>query len=194
MKKILYIIMALVLVSSAFAISRGISGTTITYTAGSGFSGSLTKGYYGVEDILSGAGCSLNAIAKTTCGTNCEYSISSNTIRLVAYTPDGGGIIGTTKSITVSGSGTSCTLSGTYAEAPGVQAVTPPLAITGQSALSLVSPCNGQADRNCDGTVTQTEIIDAIKNIYGDTTYFAVGTFTSANIGQHITAYYGAKI
>lgn len=133
--------MALVLASSALAISRGISGTTITYTAGSGFSGSLTKGYYAVEDTISGTGCSLNAVTKTTCGTNCEYSIASNKIRLVAYTPDGGGVIGASKSITVSGSGSGCTLSGTYAEAPGTQAVTPPLAITGASGISLGATC-----------------------------------------------------
>ena len=52
--------------------------------------------------------------------------------------------------------------------------------------------CNTDADRDCSGTITLQEILDALANIYGDTTYFSSGTFTSSNIGIYITGYYGA--
>ena len=55
-------------------------------------------------------------------------------------------------------------------------------------------PKNGQPDRDCGGTITLQEILDTIANVYGDTTYFSPGTFSSANIGLQITGYYGAII
>ena len=54
--------------------------------------------------------------------------------------------------------------------------------------------CNGDADRDCDGTIVLQEILNAIANVYGDTTYFSQGTFTSGNIATIITGYYGAII
>ena len=57
-----------------------------------------------------------------------------------------------------------------------------------------VSECNSDADIDCDGTIVLQEILDTIANVYGDTTYFSSGKFTSANIATIITGYYGAII
>ena len=61
------------------------------------------------------------------------------------------------------------------------------------NAVSPPGTCT-EADIDCDGTIILQEILNAISNVYGDTTYFSSGTFSSANIGRAITGYYGAII
>ena len=53
-----------------------------------------------------------------------------------------------------------------------------------------MSPQCNIADRDCSGVISLQEILDSIANIYGDTTYFSSGTFTSSNIGIYIAGYY----
>jgi len=117
MKKIIYLMMALLMVSSVFAVTRSISGQTITYDASANFD-SKTKAYWAIEDTF-GAGCNVNTVTRSTdnCGTNCEYSINDNILRLVAYTASSGtSDVLDPVQITVDGSGT-CSISGDYAEA-----------------------------------------------------------------------------
>lgn len=152
--------MALMLISSAFAFSRSISGTQITYTASTAFSSSLPKGYWAVEDVLPGTGCSITNVAKTSCGTNCEYSISSNTIKLVAYTPESGGTVGNSKSITVAGSGSSCTLTGNYAEAPGTAGTK--TAMSSGTISFGGGACSNQADSNSNCKIENSELLNYI--------------------------------
>lgn len=188
MKKMIYVIMGLLLISSVFAVTRSISGKTVTYAANTAFNSGIQKAYWAVEDTISG--CSLDNIAKTSCGPNCEYSISGGNIRLVAFPPDetGSTPIGNSKLITLSGTGKTCTLSGNYAESPGT---TGTLLVMGVS-NSFSIQCNGNADRDCSGIVSGQEILEAINAYRGSPAIFPLGTFTFENIGDQFRAYYGA--
>lgn len=155
MKKLIISLIMMVLLSSmVFAVTRGVSGTTVTYTASTSFNIGIAKAYWSIEDSISG--CTLNSVSKTSCGSNCEYSVISGKIRLVAYTPEAGGTVGNSKSITLSGSGTGCTLSGSYAEAPGVAGS---LMSMGSSSIDLEVACNTDADTNCNGIVADSELL-----------------------------------
>ena len=168
----------MVLMSSmAFAVTRSVSGTTVTYTAGSSFNIGIAKAYWVIEDTISG--CTLNSVSRTSCGSNCEYSVISGKIRLVAYPPSEAGIaIGRTKSITLLGSGTGCTLLGNYAEAPGVAGS---IASMGSSGISFEVTCNTDADgitgQPCDGCVHDIEFPTAVNDWKGAQTYISDSEF-----------------
>ena len=103
--------MLLVLVSSVSAVTRTIGTGTITYNKESDMTG-LTKGYWAIEDTLSG--CTL---AGVSCGIgNYACSKVGNAVRLVAYSDDAG--VGMPNSVTIAITGTgTCSLSGNYTEA-----------------------------------------------------------------------------
>ena len=191
MKMIIPIIIAILMSSIVFAtINRDQPGgsDTIRYTTGV-LTGSYDKAYWAVDENV--ASCDVtNAICS---GTNVDCDYVGGAIRVVAYTPDGGGSIAQSVTVTVTGTG-SCPLNNgygveSYTDTPGSST-----SLSGSVTLSLGGACNGQSDRDCSGTISLQEILDAIANIYGDTTYFSIGTFISSNIGIQITGYYGAMI
>ncbi len=165
------------------------NGNTVTYTTDA-LTGSYTKAYWAVNENV--AACDVTGAVCSVTNADCSYN--NGAIRVISYTPDGGGPLPTSVMVIVSGTGLCPLNSGQYVESlPGnLGSAT---SLTGSVSLDFSGgSCNGQSDIDCDGTIGLQEILDTIANIYGDTTYFGPGTFSTSNVGVPITGYYGATI
>ena len=153
--------MSLILISSVFAVSRDTSiASKITYgksvampNSGAG----LLKGYWAVEDIVSG--CTFNSVS---CGSSSYYACikSGSTIRIVAHSDDSGQNLPSSVQVTVGGTGT-CALSMYHVESWKTSAATVTGSSTGPLAgsLSFGGVCYTEADTNCNNVVSDQELL-----------------------------------
>lgn len=134
MKNIIYLLMSLILISSVFAVSRPSvsTGGTITYSK-ENIPLSILKGYWAVEDIVSG--CTFSSVS---CGTSSYYACSKvgSTIRVVAHSDDSGQNLPSSVTVNVVGSGT-CVLSMYHVESWKTSTATVTGSATGPIAGSL---------------------------------------------------------
>jgi len=159
MKKIIFVMMIItMLTNSVFAVTRDVSNMPeLKYTADDDFSTLWDKSYWVVQDTM--VGCTLDDVpTPTSCGTYCEYTVLSNTIRVVVFPPDEDGTsIGNQKTLTLSGTGTDCSFSGNYGEAPDNPSSIQSIASSGSFDLPSCCPNESDLYPSCDG-ITWSEL------------------------------------
>ena len=157
MKSILYIILVLLMVSSVFAVSRATGTGTITYSK-QNIPASITKGYWAIEDTLSG--CTFTSVSCSPSSSYYACSKVGSAIRVVAHSDDTGANMPSSVAITVAGSGT-CSLSGNYVESWKTTTATlgeSTAMVSGQS-VSIGGTCNTGADLDCNNKVSDSELL-----------------------------------
>lgn len=182
MRKIIISLLIMVLMSSmVFAVSRSISGTTVTYSTTVIPSTNLPKAYWAVEDMVNG--CIISSISCSVTNGDCSYIGGS--IRVVGYTAEAGGSMPSIIAVSVLGTG-ACSLNGNWVESynDGVQAVIGSSQSVGSDTMSLGIECNTDADTNCDGTVADMELL-SYANLW------MAGSISDMNLLQVANAWIG---
>lgn len=141
--------MAIIMATTALAVTR-IVGTNndITYTEDN-IPDNILKGYWVVDDTLSGAGCEINSV---TCDTSDFYGCSKygNSIRIVSNTDDAGNNLQRSVTVNLEGQNT-CTLTGNYAEGwrTDVGVVYGEVLSMGSDTITLINTCASKGGVCC---------------------------------------------
>ncbi len=174
MKKLTITIMMIIMMSSiTFGIvTRTISGSDITYQAEQSiWASAYIKSYWAVEDTYSG-GCTIDTVNPTSCGTDCEYSVLGNTVRIVVFPPnDASYNLPSSAVISLTGTGVCDTAVGNSVETyPGNEGGSS--GIGGLPNLNLVESCAYESDippvcNGIDWTEFKNYLLDWAGNLGG---------------------------
>lgn len=154
-KMIIMVLMMICLSSIAFAaVTRSGSGNNVvTYT--SALTSTYTKAYWAVEDPV--IGCTISGVSCT--GTNVDCNYVGGAIRVVSYTPDGGGTLASSVQLTITGTDV-CTIGpGSFVESTDIEVKTAETLVGTLSATLGGGGCSiyGDTYPDCNG-IDRTEL------------------------------------
>ncbi len=129
----------------------------MTYTTNGLTAASYGKAYWSVDENV--ASCSVTGASCS--GTNVDCTYVGGAIRVVAYTPEGGGAITKSVQVSVTGTGSCALTNGLGVESyDGIGGSAS--SVGGSATLSLGVACNNSADTNNNCVIDNPELLNYI--------------------------------